>query len=102
MLDILEVVLDDNETDGVIFIAMFASANLELTRRMAGLLREVEAFKKPVICCFTAPPGVWDEDIEKMDGQKGVAIIHTPERAARAMANLWRAHLMMERELWRE
>lgn len=102
MLDILEAVLDDNETDGVIFIAMFASANLELTRRMAGLLREVEAFKKPVICCFTAPPGVWDEDIEKMDGQKGVAIIHTPERAARAMANLWRAHLMMKRELWRE
>jgi len=102
MLNILEAVLEDSDTDGVIFIAMFASANLELTRRMAMLLHNIEPFKKPVIACFTAPAGVWDEDIEKMDGQKGLAILHTPERAAKAMANLWKANLTMDGNRWRD
>jgi hypothetical protein len=40
---------------------------------------------------FTAPPGIWDTDIRNLDGRKGMAILPTPERAARAMANLWKA-----------
>ncbi|HOV89809.1 MAG TPA: CoA-binding protein [Syntrophorhabdaceae bacterium] len=101
ILNILLTVLDDDGTDGIIFIAMFASANLELIGKMASLLQEIEPFNKPVICCFTAPPGVWDKDIEKMDGKNRIAIIHTPERAARAMANLWKTHMLMERDIWR-
>jgi len=30
-----------------------------------------------------------------MDGEKGVAIIHTPERAAKAMGNLWKMQFIM-------
>jgi len=96
MLNILKVVLDDDGTDGVIFIAMFASANLEVTRTMQALMEDIEPFKKPVIACFTAPSGIWDGEIIKMDGKKGVAIIHTPERAAKAMANLWKVHGLKE------
>ncbi|HOE17620.1 MAG TPA: CoA-binding protein [Syntrophorhabdaceae bacterium] len=95
MLDILKVTLEDEGIDGVIFIAMFASANLEVTKTMEGLMKDIEPFKKPVVACFTAPAGIWDEEIERMDGQKGVAIIHTPERAAWAMGNLWKMQLIM-------
>jgi acyl-CoA synthetase (NDP forming) len=95
MLDILKVTLEDEGIDGVIFIAMFASANLEVTKTMEGLMKDIEPFKKPVVACFTAPAGVWDEEIKRMDGEKGVAIIHTPERAAKAMGNLWKMQLIM-------
>jgi len=95
MLDILKVTLEDEGIDGVIFIAMFASANLEVTKTMEGLMKDIEPFKKPVVACFTAPAGVWDEEIKRMDGEKGVAIIHTPERAAEAMGNLWKMQLIM-------
>lgn len=95
MLDILKVTLEDEGIDGVIFIAMFASANLEVTKTMEGLMKDIEPFEKPVIACFTAPAGVWDDEIARMDGEKGVAIIHTPERAAKAMGNLWKMQLIM-------
>jgi acyl-CoA synthetase (NDP forming) len=95
MLDILKVTLEDEGIDGVIFIAMFASANLEVTRTMEGLMKDIEPFKKPVVACFTAPAGIWDEEIKRMDGKKGVAIIHTPERAVKAMGNLWKASRIM-------
>lgn len=95
MLDILKVTLEDEGVDGVIFIAMFASANLEVTKTMEELMRDIEPFKKPVVACFTAPAGVWDEDIQRMDGEKGVAVIHTPERAAKAVGNLWKSNLIM-------
>lgn len=95
MLAILKAVLEDEGTDGVIFIAMFASANLNLTKDMEKLIEDIEPFEKPVVACFTAPYGVWDDEIRRMDGKKGVAIIHTPERAAKAMANLWVANLIM-------
>ncbi len=95
MLDILKVTIEDEGIDGVIFIAMFASANLEVTKTMEELMKDIEPFEKPVIACFTAPAGVWDDEIKRMDGKKGVAIIHTPERAAKAMGNLWKMQLIM-------
>jgi acyl-CoA synthetase (NDP forming) len=97
MLNILGAVLDDEETDGVLFIAMYASANVELMKAMEEIMDGMEAFKKPVIACFTAPPGIWDESIKKMDRKKGVAILHTPERAARAMGSLLKMGALMKR-----
>ena len=96
MLNILGAVVEDENTDGVLFVAMFASANVELLASMEEIMKGRESFAKPVIACFTAPPGVWDEGIKAMDRKKGVAILHTPERAARAMGNLLRVKTLME------
>jgi len=94
ILDILKAVLEDEGTDGVIFIAMFASANVHLAKGMAEYMKGVDPFKKPVVAIFTAPPGIWDNEIREMDGKKGVSIVPTPERGGVVMGNLWRANLL--------
>lgn len=95
IIEILKAVLDDEHTDGVIFLAMYASANLKLAEGMVEYMKRVSPFRKPVIACFTAPPGIWDKPIQELDRKKGVAILHTPERAVIAMANLWKASVLM-------
>lgn len=94
MLDILNAVIDDEGTDGVIFIAVYASANLELASALEGYMLDNRAFAKPVVGVFAAPPGIWDESMEGLDGKKGIAILPTPERAARVMSNLVKAGLL--------
>lgn len=95
IIEILKAVIDDEHTDGVIFLAMYASANLKLAEGMVEYMKEVNPFQKPVIACFPAPPGIWDEPIQALDRKKGVVILHTPERAVEAMANLWKVSLLM-------
>ncbi len=97
MLDILKAVIEDDGTDGVIFINMYASANLSLASAMVEYLKDSKAFAKPVIGVLTAPPGVWDKGIKGLDRKKGMAILPTPERAAKAMSNLWKANLLSGR-----
>ncbi|MFH0975614.1 MAG: CoA-binding protein [Spirochaetota bacterium] len=94
MLDILNSVIDDDGTDGVIFINMYASANLPLASLMEEYMKDNAAFKKPVISVITAPPLVWDKGIKGMDRKKGMAILPTPERAAKALSNLWKVNLL--------
>lgn len=98
MLDILKAAIADDATDGVIFLAMYASANLKLAEELKKEMERSDAFRKPVIACFTAPPGVWDQAIEGLDGKKGMAILSTPERAVKAMGNLWRMKLLSDRK----
>ncbi len=95
IIEILRAVLDDEGTDGVIFLAMYASANLRLADGMVEHMKTADPFGKPVIACFTAPPGIWDGPIGALDRKKGIAILPTPERAARAMANLWRVNALV-------
>jgi acyl-CoA synthetase (NDP forming) len=96
ILDILKAVLKDEGTDGVIFLAVSASANIHLAREMREYIQRIdEPFQKPVIACFNAPPGIWDAEIVGMDGTNGVAVVPTPERASKAMANLWKANTLM-------
>lgn len=90
ILSILKVASDDENTDGILFLNMFASANLKLVKEMVRILRDLEPFNKPVIACLCAPPGIWDEEIKEIDGQKGIVVVPTPERAARTLANLYR------------
>jgi len=95
IIEILRAVLDDEGTDGVIFLAMYASANLRLADGMVEHMKTADPFGKPVIACFTAPPGIWDGPIGALDRKKGIAILPTPERAARAMAMLGRVNALV-------
>jgi acyl-CoA synthetase (NDP forming) len=94
IIDIMNIVLDDENVDGVIFMAMYASANANMVSAIDEYISENKAFAKPVVGVFTAPPGIWDEDIKRLDGKKGIAVFHTPERAARALGNLWKSTKM--------
>ncbi|HVN24568.1 MAG TPA: CoA-binding protein [Syntrophorhabdales bacterium] len=97
MLEILKAAVADEQTDGVLFLAMYASANLKLAEELERYMKKLEPFPKPVIACFTAPPGIWDDSMRRLDRKKGMVILRTPERAARAMNNLWKAT-----QLWPE
>jgi acyl-CoA synthetase (NDP forming) len=94
MLDILQAAVKDEGTDGVIFLAMYASANLKLAEELEKYMNGLEPFHKPVIACFTAPPGIWGESIKRLDRKKGMVILATPERTAKTMSNLWKASLL--------
>jgi hypothetical protein len=98
MLEILQAAAEDEGTDGVIFLAMYASANLKLAEELEKHLKRLLPFPKPVITCFTSPPGIWDESVRRLDRQKGMVILATPERCAKAMSNLWKARLLWGEE----
>ena len=85
---ILDAVLEDEGIDAVILCVMFASAN----RASAGVLSDLfrgRAGGKPVLCCFSSPAGIWDEEIDRLEAS-GVPNYPTPERAARSLVNLVR------------
>ena len=85
---IVNAVLEDRKIDAVILSIMFASANRASVGILADLLLQPRE-KKPVICCVSAPKGIWDEEIERLEAS-GIPNFPTPERAAKAVANLVR------------
>jgi acyl-CoA synthetase (NDP forming) len=85
---IVHSVLEDKKIDAVILCIMFASANRASVGILADLLLQSQE-KKPVVCCLSAPRGIWDEDIKRLEAS-GIPNFPTPERAARALANLVR------------
>jgi acyl-CoA synthetase (NDP forming) len=84
---IVQAVLEDRKIDAIILCIMFASANRASVRVLSDLLLQWKT-NKPVICCMSAPPGVWDEEIELLE-QSGFPNYPTPERAAQTLANLY-------------
>lgn len=92
IMGIMEAVIDDPNVAGVLFLAMYASANVALAGRMREYFEQRQPLKKPMIACFSAPPPIWAADQEAMDRRKGLVFLPTPERTARAMGNLWRLH----------
>ena len=68
---------------------MFASANVGAVRGISDLL-EKWAQQKPLITCILSPPGIWDEQIRALEESGALVNYPTPERAARAMVNLWK------------
>ena len=84
---IIRAVMDDDNVNGLLLLMMFASANADAVRGISNLL-EKWAQKKPVISCILSPPGIWDEQIGELEGSGSLVNYPTPERAARAMANL--------------
>jgi acyl-CoA synthetase (NDP forming) len=84
----VEAVLKDDQIDAILFCIMFASANRAAVGTLAEFFLNMER-KKPIICCISAPEGIWDEEIKRLE-QTGIPNFPTPERAAKALANLVR------------
>jgi acyl-CoA synthetase (NDP forming) len=84
----VEAVLEDEQIDAILFCIMFASANRSAVGTLAESFLSMDR-KKPIICCISAPEGIWDEEIKRIEGI-GIPSYPTPERAAKTLANLVR------------
>jgi acyl-CoA synthetase (NDP forming) len=85
---IVHTVLEDKNIDAIIVCIMFASANRSAVGILTNLLLEKRT-RKPVLCCFSSPPGIWDDEIKRLEGS-GIPNYPTPERAAKTLVNLFR------------
>lgn len=86
---IIRAVMKDDHVDGLLLLMMYASANRGAPAGITPLLLEWKQ-KKPVVSCLVSPPGIWDEEIRTLESGKAVMNCPTPERAAMAMASLWK------------
>lgn len=86
---IIRTVLNDENINGVLFLMMFASANVDALKGVRETLIRWEQ-KKPVISCILSPPGIWDTEINELEENRATVNYPTPERAAMAMTNLWK------------
>ena len=91
---IVHTVLEDKNIDALVLCIMFASANRSSVGILTDLLLERRT-NKPILCCFSSPPGIWDEEIKRLE-QSGIPNYPTPERTAKALANLFRFKKMRE------
>jgi acyl-CoA synthetase (NDP forming) len=85
---IVNTVMDDKNIDALIVCIMFASANRSAVGILTDLLVE-RSINKPILCCFSAPAGIWDNEIKRLE-RSGVPNYPAPERAAKTLANLYR------------
>jgi len=85
---IVQAVLEDKRIDAVILCLMFASANRSAVGVLGDLLSERRTHK-PILCCFSSPPGIWNDEIKRLEGS-GIPNYPTPERAAKTLVNLYR------------
>lgn len=86
---IVQAAMEDEQVDMIILLMMFASANVAVLAGIQDLLRDWRQ-RKPLISCLLAPPGIWEKEINYLQGQGALVNYPTPERAVRAAANLWR------------
>ena len=86
---IIRAVMDDENVDGILLLIMFASANIDVLKEISNFIMDWRQ-KKPFITCISAPPGIWDDEIRRLEESGAMVNYPTPERAARAMVNLWK------------
>jgi acyl-CoA synthetase (NDP forming) len=86
---IVKAVLNDENVDAVLLFMMFASANVDAVEGIGDLLKKW-AQKKPLITCILSPPGIWDRQVADLEAAGALANYPTPERAAAALAKLWK------------
>ena len=84
---IVQAVMDDENVHGILFLMMFASANVEALVGISGLLKQWQQ-QKPLVSCILSPPGIWDDQIEELENVGALVNYATPERAAGVMASL--------------
>lgn len=85
---IVRTVLEDKNIDAIILCIMFASANRSAVGLLTDLLLEKRT-NKPILCCFSSPTGIWDDEINRLE-RSGIPNYSTPERAAKTLVNLFR------------
>ena len=85
---IVYTVMDDKNIDALILCIMFASANRSAVGILTNLLLG-RMTNKPILCCFSAPIGTWDDEIKRLE-ESGIPNYSTPERAAKTLVNLVR------------
>jgi acyl-CoA synthetase (NDP forming) len=81
--------MDDDNVNGILLIMMFASANVDVVEGISNFIMDGRQ-KKPFISCISAPQGIWDAQVEILERSGALVNYPTPERAARAMAHLWK------------
>lgn len=91
---IVQAVQDDQEVDGILFYMVFASANANALKGIADILM-AWGQRKPLLACISAPFGVWDREIKRLEDSGALVNFPSPERAARAMAILNQRRLIL-------
>jgi len=86
---IVDSVLADTSINAVLICIMFASANEESIRGLSGVLKKWSR-AKPIVCCFSSPPGIWEKEVAGLVQNETIINYATPERAAKALSALWR------------
>ncbi len=95
---IVEAVMNDENVDAILLYMMFASANMDAVERLSTLLKEWSQ-RKPLISCLLAPQGIWDSQVEELEQAGALVNLPTPERAASAMAALWRCAATLRKQI---
>lgn len=93
--EVTDSALGDEGVDGVVLCIAYASANVAAVESLADALKSWGK-KKPVLCCLSAPAGIWEEGTSSLE-EAGVPNYAAPERAARALGNLWRHQALIRR-----
>lgn len=76
--------------DSILLFVIFASTNVDALMGLGGVLEKWKQ-KRPLISCISAPPGIWDEEIRHLKETGAIVNFPIPERAAKALAYLWKA-----------
>lgn len=87
--EIVKKVMEDPEIDAIIFLMMFASANV---RSIPGLIKGLrdKPLQKPIFACIRAPGQIWKEEIQEAEREGLLCNFPTPERATKACYNMIR------------
>ncbi|MCF8109378.1 MAG: CoA-binding protein [Desulfohalobiaceae bacterium] len=85
---IVRAVLEDEQVDVVLVLTMYASANRGVIPGLSDFFLEWNQ-KKPLITCFSAPQGIWDDTLDSLEDQGAICNLPTPEQAARMAVLLW-------------
>lgn len=93
---IIGAVMEDRNVDAILLLMMFASANRAAVSGFSDLLLKWKQ-RKPVVACLIAPPGIWDEDVRRLEEGGALINVPTPERAAKTLALLWEYEKMKQR-----
>jgi acyl-CoA synthetase (NDP forming) len=95
---IIAAVMEDPNVDAVLLLMMFASANRDAVSGFSNLLLKWKQ-RKPVVACLIAPPGIWDQEVGRLEKAGALINVPTPERAAKTLALLWEYERMKQRSV---